>query len=292
MSFAVVLLALVGGSISILYLSGQVAVNHLPPNIPSYTSAWANYVPASFLQVGFENFTYTRTVNASVPPSGYVIQLISPQVNVTTSEVKTLLTVTLTAPNQTVDIAFLTHSAYDSINSSLGSREKYSNETAGGRIYFVGARANETTIEFGWLAPVARDSAIAFSVGYATAQSAVEEILTTVVGKAPSILSLPGVNRVLYLTGGPDNHAAMGLINFAGVVRTSNVTATAVDFKGGLVSVSTVVGFNSTQTAVSQYGYVKSVYKQYHNFTVYDEYVKILGNVPASQLEAMIRTVE
>jgi len=291
-SFAVVLGALIIGSVSLIYLSGQVTVNHIPSQIPQYVADWGKYVPSSFLQMGLENFTFSRSINSSVPPAGYALQLIAPDENVSSSDVRLLLTVTLAEPNQTVDIAFLNPTAFASVNSSLQAREAYSNMTAGGRIYFVGARMNATTIEFGWLAPVAKDSAIAFGIGYETAQSAVEEILATVDGKAPSILALPNIDRVLYLAGGPTNHVAIGFLNFAGVVRTSNLTATVIDLAGTSLSVSNIVGFNSTQTAVSQYGYVKSVYQEYHEFSVYDEYVKVYGTLPTSQLEEAIRMVE
>ena len=118
------------------------------------------------------------------------------------------------------------------MNSSLEGRLGFSNMTAGGRIYFVGARMNATAIEFGWLAPVAKDSAVAFGIGYQTAQSAVEEILATVDGTVPSLLTLPNIDRVLYLAGGPTNHVAIGFLNFAGVVRSSNLTATVIDLAG------------------------------------------------------------
>jgi len=291
-SFAVVLGALVIGSISLIYLGGQVTVNHLPSQIPSYVADWGRYVPSSFLQMGLENFTFSRSINSSVPPAGYALQLIAPDENVSSSDVSMLLTVTLAQPNETVDIAFLSPSAFASMNSSLQSREAYSNMTAGGRIYFVGARMNSTAIEFGWLATVAKDSAVAFGVGYETAQSAVEEILATVDGTVPSILTLPNIDRVLYLAGGPMNHLAIGFLNFAGIVRSSNLTATVIDIAGTSLSVSNIVGFNSTQTAVSQYGYVKSVYKEFHAFTVYDEFVKVYGTLPTSQLEQAIRMVE
>jgi hypothetical protein len=291
-SFAIVLGALVIGSLSVVYLGGQVVVNHFPSQIPSYVAEWGKYVPSSFLEMGLENFSYSRSINASVPPAGYALQLIAPDENISSSDVTMLLTITLTVPNQTVDIAFLTHTAFVSVNSSLAGREKYSNMTSDGRIYFVGARLNATTIEFGWLAPVAKDSAVAFGAGYGSAQSGVEEILATLDGTVPSILTLPNIDRALYLAGGPTDHLAIGFLNFAGVVRTSNLTATVVDLAGTSLSVSNIVGFNSTQTAVSQYGYVKSVYKEFHEFTVYDEYVKISGTMPLSQLEAAIRMVE
>jgi len=291
-SFAVVLGALIIGSLSLVYLSGQVTVNHIPSQIPSYVADWGKYVPSSFVQMGLENFTFSRSINASVPPAGYALQLIAPDENISSSDVRMLLTVTLAQPNETVDIAFLSPTAFASMNSSLEGRLRFSNMTAGGRMYFVGARMNATTIEFGWLAPVAKDSAVAFGIGYQTAQSAVEEILATADGTVPSVLTLPNIDRVLYLAGGPTNHVAIGFLNFAGVVRTSNLTATVIDLAGTSLSVSNIVGFNSTQTAVSQYGYVKSVYKEFHAFTVYDEFVKVYGTLPTSQLEEAIRMVE
>jgi len=291
-SFAVVLGALIIGSISVIYLSGQVTVNHIPSQIPSYVADWGKYVPSSFLQMGLENFTFSRSINASVPPAGYALQLIAPDENISSSEVRMLLTVTLAQPNETVDVAFLSPAAFASVNGSLEGRLAYSNMTAGGRMYFVGARMNATAIEFGWLAPVAKDFAVAFGIGYQTAQSGVEEILATVHGTVPSLLTLPNIDRVLYLAGGPTDHVAIGFLNFAGVVRSSNLTATVIDLAGASLSVSNIVGFNSTQTAVSQYGYVKSVYKEFHVFAVYDEFVKVYGTLPTSQLEEAIRMVE
>ena len=294
-SFVIVLGVLTAGTFSLYYLSTQVPVNHLPSKIPQYTAVWGKYVPSDFVQMGLENFSLTRAINSSVPPSNMILQLVQPRANVSSDQVTALLTVTLRVPNATVDVANLTSSTFDSLNSLLSSQAKYSVTLSGIKAYFVGTLSSggaNTTVTFGWLAPVARDHSIAFAVGYEDAQGAVKTILDTVNGYTASMLSLSGVDKAIYLVGGASNHVAVGYEDFPGVARTSNMTTTSVDLQGGSILVSNVVGFNNTQTAVSQYGYVKSVYLTYSRFTVYDSFVDAQASRPLSQLEDSIRLVE
>lgn len=278
-------------TVSLVFLATQVTVHHLPDKVPSYTAVWGKYVPADYVQMGLENFTLVRSVDSGVIPQSYVIQLINPDVKISTDHVTSLLTVTMKIPNQTVDIAFLDRPTFLSLNNTLATKVQYTNETDGVKMYFVGSPFNNT-VEFGWLAPVNQDNAVLFSLGYAQAETGVQAILNTVSGKAPSILSLSNVNKALYIMGGPEAHLAIGFINFQGVVMTSNLTGTSVDFHGGSVIVSNVVGFNDTVSAASQYNYVKSVYKTYTQFTVYDSYVNVQATRPSTDLTSAIRLVE
>ena len=294
-SFVIVLGVLTIGTFSLYYLSVQVPVNHLPSKIPQYSPVWGKYVPGDFVQMGLENFSLTRPINSSVPPSNMILQLVKPRINVSSDQVTALLTVTLRVPNATVDVAFLTGPAFDSLNSLLSSQAKYSATLSGITAYFIGtvtSGGGNTTVTFGWLAPVEQDRSIAFAVGYEDAEVAVKAILDTANGYTPSMLSLSDVDKAIYLVGGASNHLAVGFENFPGVARTSNMTAISVDLQGGSILVSNVVGFNSTQTAVSQYRYVKSVYLTYSRFTVYDSFVDVQAIRPLSQLEDSIRLVE
>ena len=290
-SFVVVLLLLTGGTAALYYFSSQIPVNHLPTTIPEYSAPWGRYVPADFVQVAFQNFTLSRAINSSIPADNTILQLFNPDFTVQTHQLNAIESVTLSRPNQTVDIAFLAPSVYSLFNNTLFAKANYTASYSGIRLYFVGNRFNSTAVEFGWIAPVAEDHAVVYSIGYGPAQTAVEKVLATVVGDIPSVLSLEWVDREVYIVNGTSGHIALGFENFPGIVRTSNLTGIFVDPAGAHLAVSNIVGFNSTSFAVSQYGYVKSVYRTFTSFRVYDAFVKVSLVWPASNLEEAIRLV-
>ena len=117
-SFALVFGVLAVSSAALIYSSSQIPVNHLPSKIPAYSALWAKYVPADYLQMGFENYSMTRSVDPSVPPATTALRLINPDINVSSSQITSLLTVTLSAPNATVEVAFLNKEFYDSLSAT------------------------------------------------------------------------------------------------------------------------------------------------------------------------------
>ena len=289
LSFAVVFAVLVLSYVSLIYLSSQVQVQHLPSSVQPYGVWWAKYVPAGYFQASFQNYTQARTVNASVPPDNIALELVQPVVNVSTSQVNAVLSVTLSQPNQTIDIAFLTPQAYSELSSALQTDANTAN-AGSAPMYLVAADVNRT-LDVGWLGLVAGDRAAAVALGGGQAQDGVTAILDSAQGRSDSILSSSQIAQAAYIASSTPNPLAVGLENFPGVVRTSNLTGTFVQLRGGTISISNVVGFNSSVSASSQYKYAKQVYNTYSKFTVYDSYIDVQATWSASRLEESLRLV-
>jgi hypothetical protein len=290
-SFAIVFAALSVGTLSLVYLSGQIQVNHLPSSVPKYDSAWAKYVPSNFLQVAFQNFTMTRSVDPTVPAEGTILNLVKPQANISTSEVTAVLSVTLKVPNQTIDAAFLSQSAYDTLSSALLNSGSSNITVGSASIYNIEEQYNSTSKVGGWLATWGPDHSVELALGGSQAQLGMTYILETLEGNLPSFLSLPSVNQAAYIVNDAPDALAVGFQNFPGVVRTSNLTGIFIGYQGGSVQVSNVVGFNSTVTASSQYDYTKSVYKTYTKFTIYDSFIDVQAARSPTLLDEWVRLV-
>lgn len=289
LSFAVVFAILAGSYVGLLYLSGQVQVQHLPSNVPSYGVWWGKYIPADYFQAAFQNYTQARSVNASIPPDSVVLELVQPVINISTSQMSAILSVTLSQPNQTIDIAFLSSQAFSQLSGVLQA-DTHTSSVGSAPMYLVADNVNHT-LDVGWLGLVAGDHAAALALGGGQAQDGVAAILNSALGLSDSILSSKQVAQAAYIAGGNSNPLAVGFENFPGVVRTGNLTSTFVALQGGAISISNVIGFNSTTSASSQYKYTKQVYNTYSKFTVYDSYINIQAIWSVSRLEESMRLV-
>lgn len=287
-SFAVVFGVLAFSYLGLIYLSGQVQVHHLP-NVGPLAIPWGKYVPADYFQAAFQNYTQSRGVNASIPPDNVIVQLVEPVMNISTRQIDALLSVTLSHPNQTIDIAFLAPSAYSQLSQALRS-DAHNSSVGSYSIYLVAEDVNGA-LDVGWLGMVAGDHVAALALGGGQAQAGVTAVLKSVQGESPSILSSLQAAQAAFIASSTSNPLAVGFENFPGVVRTGNLTGTFVSLQGGGISVSNVVGFNSTHTALSQYSYAKQVYNTYHEFTVYDSYIDAHATWSTSQLKQALRLV-
>ena len=289
-SFAVVFIILASLYGGLIYLSGQTHVNHLPSTVQPYEIAWGKYVPENYYQVAFQNYTQSRTVNSSVPLNLVVLQLEDPVINISTSQVNAIISVTMSSPNQTVDIAFLTQSAYARLNSALLNGKPQNSSVGSYPMYLIAENVNRT-LDVGWLGMMANDQAFALALGSGQAQAGLTAVLKTALGQSPSFLTSLQVSQAAYVAGISSYPLAAGFEHFPGVVRTGNLTGTFVALQGGGISVSNVVGFSSTVSAQSQVSYTKQVYNTYHEFTLYDSYIDVHATWSTSQLEQALRLV-
>ncbi|MDG7006951.1 MAG: hypothetical protein JRN06_01755 [Nitrososphaerota archaeon] len=289
LSFVVVFAILGGSYIGLVYLSGQIQVQHLPSKVPSYNVSWGKYIPADYLQASFENYTQARAVNASIPPNNVVLELVLPVINISTDQVNAILSVTMSHPNQTIDIAFLASQAYSQLSTVLQT-DAHTSSVGTAPMYLVADSINGT-LDVGWLGLVAGDHAAALALGGGQAQDGVTAILNSVLGNTASIISSVQVAQAAYIAGSNSDPLAVGFENFPGVVRTGNLTGTFVALEGGGISVSNVIGFNSSFSASSQYKYAKQVYNTYSKFTVYDSFIDAQAIWSFSRLEESLRLV-
>lgn len=288
-SFVVVFVTLTAAYVGVLYLSGQVKVHHIPSDVSQYSPAWGKYVPAGYFQAAFQNYSLAREVNPSAPPENTILQLVTPVVNLTTDQIGAIVSVTLSKPNQTIDVAFLSTPAYGHISSVLLNSQTYNSSVGPCPTFLVGDNVNNT-LEVGWLGLVAQDHAIAFALGSGQAQDGLKAVLNAALGNSPSFLSEAKVSQIAYIANGTSS-LAVGFENFPGVVRSGNLTATFVRLDGGTIVVSNVVGFNSSVTPSSQYKYTKQTYNTFTAFKVYDRYILAQANWSVSRLEESLRLV-
>lgn len=274
------------------FYSSSLGPHHssLPENLPSYDALWGRYAPSNALSVTFENLTMLHAVNSSLPPEKVVLHVISPEILLSNSEVKAIVSITLASPNATVDVAFVGKPAFERFSQLLAKDGQSPTNFGDSTLYEVRVDPG-TNMQPGWVAVVPRNNAIAFSAGTADARSAVTESLNVLYGSSPSILSRKDVTQMLYTVGGGGGHLGIQVQNFPGVVRTGEATLVSVDAVGGSVQVSYVVEFTDSKTASAQYGAVKSAYLPSHQFTIYDNFVKAVEYQPISAVEAAIRLV-
>ena len=286
-----VTVAVLGGLTAGLYLtSTQVRVLHLPQTVPTYQDVWGRYVPSDVLLFGFENYTMVRSLNVSFPTFDKVLDLVTPRVSLNSKDVSSFLTIVFQTPNQTLDIAFVKHDAFSTIATLLAAS---GSETRVGinSLFYVANRAPQG-IEFGWLAVLRGDDAIAYAKGTANAKLVIEQSLGVSNGSSISVLTRTDLRQMLYTVDGPSGHLAIGWQNFPGAVRTGEMTLTVVDRVEQSVRTNFVVKFSDPSMAISQYGVVRSTYLSATQFTVYDSYVQVVESNTLKQLVAQVRLVE
>lgn len=287
-------IALLSSSLAYLYYSVNVSQGiekiELPSPVPSYSSVWGKYVPYDALQVSFENLTRIREFNSSIPPINNVLQIVSPSISITTQDISAIESVVLSNPNVTLDILFIKRDRFASILQEFKKEGQFPVKIWDATLYYV-TRELSTGRELGWLGVIPLDSAIAFSSGSYDAKKAISISLAVANKTIDSIISREEVKEMLYTVGGADNHLAIGIQNFAGVVRTSEMTITAVDIIKGNVRISYIVHFRNQEYAYSQISYVKSVYLSARIFKLYGSNILAIEEQPLSKLEASVRLV-
>ena len=287
--FVVTVVVLFSLAFGLLFYSPPLTVTHISGPIPEYNPMWAKYVPGSAIQFGFENYTAIRAYNSSYPTQYTILlNIIDLNVSLPKTNINSVLSVTLTKPNESVAFAFVNGAAWNNFTSAA-EKTKYAATYVGNDSLFYVRNAERGTFQYGWLALVPADHAVAFALGDAQAKAALQIVLQTT--QADSLLSKQSVRTMLYLVNGTD-HLAVGNQGFPGVISQANSTLTVVDDTGSQVLIRRVLAFGSTDTAVSQYNTVRQNYLNSRIFGVYDSFVKATEYEAQNDLVGAIRLVE
>jgi hypothetical protein len=289
-SFAVTILVL-STLFGVLYLQQfAIPTAPLPKEIPQYVSLWGNYVPFDAVLTSFQNLTMIRTANSSIPRNAKILDIVTPRVQLNNSEVNSFLSVVLSRPNATADIAFVGSKPFAEL-AGIASQAVPGSVIGNAKLYFVTDILTNKSVASGWMAIIPDDKAIAFSSGQITGKDAISEVLGVRNGSIPSILSRVDIRQMLYIVGGVGGHFSLGIQNFPGVVRSGQMTLISVDSVSPGIAIKYVVGFSDSSAAISQYGAVKSAYLGARTFRVYDSYVLAVDDEPLSALEGAVRLV-
>lgn len=291
-SFAVTLAALSGIAVFALYASPsgpQVSSKALPSQLPTYQADWAKYAPAGALQVSYYNYSLVRQLNSSVLPIGSALHLVRPNATLSEDGVETLVTIGFSQPNESVDIAFLSSSAFNSFSGLITNYFGGGHSSTPAEYYVETSQAAGITT--GWLALVPADNVVEFAAGSSAAKQVISYSLQAANGTIDSVLQDASVRQMLYIAGGVSGHISLGIQNFPGVVRTGQMTLIAVDKVNGQIQISYVVMFHDAATAQSQVSYMETSYLLAHAFNEYGQYLQAMEYQPLSQLEGAMRLV-
>jgi hypothetical protein len=287
LSLVTVALLEVGGGVS-------VTVVQMPSTLPAYSGFLGQFVPGDALQASFDNLTAIRAVNESVISTQQFFELDQPRVSVNTSSIGWRLTVGLTTPNATVNVATLDPASFDALSSSLtaaGNSNAVPTQKAGNLTLYAAAGKLSGEVQAYWLTVIPGERALVYSPGANDALQAVEKVVNVYFGKAASILDQTQVDRMLYAVNGTRGHLALGIQNFPGSVRSGQATVIAVDASPTSALIDYVVRFADADSAQSQVSAVKATYISAHQFFIYDELVKAVEVQPVSQLKVAVGLV-
>jgi hypothetical protein len=286
-SFVLTLAFLSGVVVFTLFYNPGISNIPLPARIPAYQAAWARYAPEGALQVSFYNYSLIRQLNSSTLPQGTALVLVRPNASFSEDSIRALVTVEYALPNESIDVAFLDRSAFQSFSALVSGNSSAGTQPS---LHFVQI-SQSGRITAGWLALVPTGGVVEFGTGFSAAQQAINSSLQASNGTINSILQSPDVTQMFYIAGGPDGHVSVGIQNFPGVVRTGQMTLIAVDAVGGQVHVSYVVKFQDDSTARSQLDYMKSSYLSAQTFTEHDQFLQAVETDPFSSLQGDMRLV-
>jgi hypothetical protein len=271
-----------------LYISGTgIPVVQIPSPLPKYGGLLGKYVPSNALQVSFDNLTAIRAINRSVVSNLSFLSLKEPNVTISTSELSARLAISLTKPNASVEAAFLARDVFRNLAAAFGTTSVPSLQVGNFTLYTVAGR-NASALKAYWITLIPKDMAVAYSPGALPALSALEQIIGVYNGSISSILTNQDISRMLYAVNGTRGHLALGIQNFAGVVRSGQATLIAVDAAQQSAQISYVVRFVDSTQAAGQTGAVKKAYLSAHQLVRFDELVKAVEIQPASNLRVAI----
>jgi len=272
-----------------LNLAPGVPTYHIPSNIPTYGGVLATYAPIDSLQVSLDNLTAVRALNKTALGNTRFLNILDPQVSLTTAEMNVRISIALAQPNSTVNVALLRSEGYVTIDDAF--RSFVQPPTMIGNLSAYSVADNATGQKLGyWLTLVPNRRAVIFSQGALEALSGIRRIVGVMNGTVNSILSNVDVARMVYVVNGT-NHLALGIQNFPGVVRTGLGTLISVDSKGQSLEITYVIRFNGTATATSQVKTVKADFLAARQFAIYDELVKAIEVQPLSSLRNAVALV-
>lgn len=288
--FAITVIVLFSILVGLLYIRPGITVNNLPTSIPQYSPLWGKFVPDGFLLFGFENYTAIRHYNSSYPTQyKTLLDIIDLNVSLKPAVISSVLTISFSAPNESVAFAFVNPGAFENFSSAFARVNDSGIRVGGDTMYFVRNSA-QGSIQFGWIALIPADRGIAFATGTSDAKQAIQRCLQVNTGDA--FVSNLNVRRMLYVANDSINHLAIGVQGFAGVIPLANSTMTVVDASHSQVVVRRILEFNSTSTALSQYNNVKQGYLASRQFDVYDSFVRTTEFRAISDVTGAVRLVE
>ncbi|HUH82413.1 MAG TPA: hypothetical protein VLX33_00885 [Nitrososphaerales archaeon] len=286
--FVVTIAVLVGGTIGLLYLNPPVPVNHIG-SVPEYSPMWAKYVPASAVQFGFENYTGIRLYNSSYPTQyKFLLDISDVGVELKSTSINSVLSVTLDKPNESVAFAFVNQGAWNNFTDAF-SKVGFAVTVIGDNSLYYVRNAEQGQFQYGWIALIPGDRGIAFALGDTDAKSALSICLE--VTQSDSWISTLNVRQMLYLVNGTQ-HLAVGIQGFPGVLPEANNTLTAVDDTGSQVLIRRVLQFQNATMALQKYDLVRQDYLNSRQFGVYDSYVKATEYEAQNDLIGAVRLVE
>jgi hypothetical protein len=288
--FIVTVGVLFGLFFGLIYFRPGVTVNQLPSNIPEYSSFWGNFIPSDALQSWFENYTAIRLYNSSYPTQySTLLSVTQPSVSLGAGAIDSVLSVTLSEPNESVAIAFVNPQAFNNFTTAFSQLGYEAVNVGPDTMYGLVQNEYQGQSENGWIALVPQYRGIAFAVGSSDAKQALQICLQ--VPSSDSIMSKMNVRQMLYIANGTNGHLAIGIQAFPGVIPAGNNTMTVIGVSGGNTVVDHIIEFNSTSTAVSEYSTVQTDYRG-SAFTVYDAYIQAKELQSITMVAQDVRLVE
>jgi len=272
-----------------LNLAPGVPTYRIPSKIPTYGGVLATYAPIDSLQVSLDNLSAIRALNKSALANTRFLNILDPQVGLSTAEMNVRISIALAQPNSTVNVALLRSEGYLRIADALRSFTQPPTMVGNLSAYSVADNATGRKLA-SWLTLVPNRGALIFSQGALEALGGIRRIVGVMNGTVNSILSNIEVARMLYVVNGT-NHLALGIQNFPGVVRTGLGTLISVDSKDQSIEITYVIRFNGTPTAASQVKTVKADFQAAHQFAIHDELVKAVEMHPLTGLSNAVAQV-
>lgn len=284
-----ILALLVGGFYLIGGLGPGVPVRSIPQSFPPYAGLIGKFAPENSLVVSYDNLSAVRAINSSALGSQVFLNLIEPPLVLQTGQINVRISMGLSNPNASVNIALLSNGAFQSAVDAFAKTNLSPTVYGGFNIYSVADKTivNETAY-FIVLLPL--DHGIIFSPGATPALYGTESVISVYNGGASSILTRTDVQRMLYTVNGT-RHLALGFQNFPGEVRSGLGTLITVDNTNTSLKINYVVKFPDSATAQSQVGTVRTDYLAARYFAVYDELVRGTETQPLSGLRAAVGLV-
>jgi hypothetical protein len=267
---------------------GNVAIRHIPQSLPAYTGVLGEYAPADAVQVSFNNLTAIRAINASVVSTSEYLAFQDPALSISVSDVRSRLSIVLSKPNVTVNVAFLSQTAFATVSSGFNS-SNVPRSRQGNYTFFSAAEVTSSAVPVGtWVTMKQTDRAFISCTGALDAFDALGRILLVRNGSSSSILDRQDVHRMFFTVNGTAGHLALGIQNYPGAVTSGTMTLISVDNLGRSLALDYTVGFSSSSVAQSQLGYAMKVYLGAFRFTSYDEFVQATEYQPTSALKSAI----
>jgi hypothetical protein len=264
-----------------------VIVRHIPPSFPQSSGIIGDFTPSDAVQVSFNNFTAVRSINSSALPVGNYLSFTKPDENVTSQSIDERVTVVLSKPNATVDITILNNAALSRLEAAFAGALTPAAQIGVHPAYSTNSLINKTVVDT-WVSFVGSISALVTCYTPGAGQSALTRVLSVLDGSTPSILTIEGAQRLLYVANGTGGHLGLSIQNFAGAVTTGKMTLVTVDSHPTDLSVNHFVEFSNVTQAQSQVTYFKQVYIGSNKFESYDE---VLVAIQPQSLGSIVQAI-